>query len=159
MSVSCMSVCVLVRMYDACVYAGICVCRFVCVHVCICKSMCMCVFLSVCLPLLIFTNVCVCVYAYVCISACCRYVLQAGGRRYGTCVRCLSVYPPHACVCGGNLARRSRAGRCRTKASRVCVCGRYVTQPGGSVQDQGVTDACNQYNLVQSHHGMRLFHH
>ena len=36
---------------------------------------------------------------------------------------------------------------------------KYVTQPGGSVQDKGVTDACDQYGLVQSHHGMRLFHH
>jgi len=36
---------------------------------------------------------------------------------------------------------------------------KYVVQPGGSVQDGGVTDACDEYNLVQSHHGMRLFHH
>jgi phosphoribosylaminoimidazolecarboxamide formyltransferase/IMP cyclohydrolase len=36
---------------------------------------------------------------------------------------------------------------------------KYVAQPGGSVQDKGVTDACDQYGLVQSHHGMRLFHH
>jgi phosphoribosylaminoimidazolecarboxamide formyltransferase/IMP cyclohydrolase len=36
---------------------------------------------------------------------------------------------------------------------------KYVTQPGGSVQDAGVTAACDQYNMVQSHHGMRLFHH
>ncbi len=36
---------------------------------------------------------------------------------------------------------------------------KYVAQPGGSVQDKGVTDACDQYGLVQSHHGLRLFHH
>jgi len=35
----------------------------------------------------------------------------------------------------------------------------YVAQPGGSVQDAGVTEACDQYSMVQSHHGMRLFHH
>mmetsp|Transcript_40121 Transcript_40121/g.62669 ORF Transcript_40121/g.62669 Transcript_40121/m.62669 type:complete len:284 (-) Transcript_40121:67-918(-) len=36
---------------------------------------------------------------------------------------------------------------------------KYVTQPGGSVQDAGVTEAADQYNMVMSHHGMRLFHH
>jgi phosphoribosylaminoimidazolecarboxamide formyltransferase/IMP cyclohydrolase len=36
---------------------------------------------------------------------------------------------------------------------------KYVAQPGGSVQDEGVTNACDQYNMVQVHHGMRLFHH
>uniref|UniRef100_A0A7S4NFP7 MGS-like domain-containing protein n=1 Tax=Guillardia theta TaxID=55529 RepID=A0A7S4NFP7_GUITH len=36
---------------------------------------------------------------------------------------------------------------------------KYVAQPGGSVQDEGVTEACDQYGMVQCHHGMRLFHH
>eukprot|EP00286_Rhodomonas_abbreviata_P019400 CAMPEP_0181298410 /NCGR_PEP_ID=MMETSP1101-20121128/5764_1 /TAXON_ID=46948 /ORGANISM="Rhodomonas abbreviata, Strain Caron Lab Isolate" /LENGTH=603 /DNA_ID=CAMNT_0023403423 /DNA_START=218 /DNA_END=2029 /DNA_ORIENTATION=+ len=36
---------------------------------------------------------------------------------------------------------------------------KYIAQPGGSVQDAGVTEACDQYNMVQSHFGMRLFHH
>ena len=35
----------------------------------------------------------------------------------------------------------------------------YIVQPGGSVADDKVTEACDQYNIVQSHHGMRLFHH
>ena len=35
----------------------------------------------------------------------------------------------------------------------------YVTQPGGSVQDDGVTAACDEYGMVQCHHGVRLFHH
>lgn len=35
----------------------------------------------------------------------------------------------------------------------------FVAQPGGSVQDAGVTAACDQYNMCQVHHGMRLFHH
>jgi phosphoribosylaminoimidazolecarboxamide formyltransferase/IMP cyclohydrolase len=36
---------------------------------------------------------------------------------------------------------------------------KYIAQPGGSVQDGGVTEACDQYEMVQSHHGVRLFHH
>jgi phosphoribosylaminoimidazolecarboxamide formyltransferase/IMP cyclohydrolase len=36
---------------------------------------------------------------------------------------------------------------------------KYVAQPGGSVQDEAVTSACDQYDMVQVHHGMRLFHH
>ena len=35
----------------------------------------------------------------------------------------------------------------------------YIVQPGGSVADEKVTEACDQYNMVMSHHGMRLFHH
>jgi len=35
----------------------------------------------------------------------------------------------------------------------------YIAQPRGSVQDAAVTAACDQYNMVQVHHGMRLFHH
>ena len=36
---------------------------------------------------------------------------------------------------------------------------KYIVQPGGSVADEKVTDACDQYDMVMSHHGMRLFHH
>jgi len=36
---------------------------------------------------------------------------------------------------------------------------KFIAQPGGSVQDEGVTAACDQYDMVQVHHGMRLFHH
>ena len=36
---------------------------------------------------------------------------------------------------------------------------KYIVQPGGSVADDAVTAACDQYDIVQSHHGMRLFHH
>eukprot|EP00283_Hemiselmis_rufescens_P005866 CAMPEP_0173426594 /NCGR_PEP_ID=MMETSP1357-20121228/6021_1 /TAXON_ID=77926 /ORGANISM="Hemiselmis rufescens, Strain PCC563" /LENGTH=610 /DNA_ID=CAMNT_0014390297 /DNA_START=1 /DNA_END=1833 /DNA_ORIENTATION=+ len=35
----------------------------------------------------------------------------------------------------------------------------YVAQPKGSVQDEAVTSACDQYKMVQVHHNMRLFHH
>lgn len=35
----------------------------------------------------------------------------------------------------------------------------YVAQPGGSVQDEGVTAACNEYGMVQALTGVRLFHH
>lgn len=35
----------------------------------------------------------------------------------------------------------------------------YVVQPGGSVQDAGVTSACEEYQMAQCHTGVRLFHH
>ena len=35
----------------------------------------------------------------------------------------------------------------------------YVAQPGGSVRDQDVIDACNRHNMVMSFTGIRLFHH
>ena len=36
---------------------------------------------------------------------------------------------------------------------------RAIVQPGGSVQDEGVTEACNEYGMVMVHSGVRLFHH
>ena len=36
---------------------------------------------------------------------------------------------------------------------------KYVTQPGGSIRDQDVIDACNRHNMVMSFTGIRLFHH
>eukprot|EP00536_Pseudo-nitzschia_multiseries_P011990 jgi/Psemu1/326643/estExt_fgenesh1_pg.C_4360005 len=35
----------------------------------------------------------------------------------------------------------------------------YVAQPGGSVQDGQVTEACNEYGIAMCHTGVRLFHH
>ncbi len=35
----------------------------------------------------------------------------------------------------------------------------YVAQPGGSVRDDLVIDACDKYNMVMAFTGMRLFHH
>jgi len=35
----------------------------------------------------------------------------------------------------------------------------FVAQPGGSVQDGDVTDACDQYGMVMCFTGTRLFHH
>ena len=35
----------------------------------------------------------------------------------------------------------------------------YVAQPGGSVQDQQVAEACNGYGMVMTFTGVRLFHH
>ena len=35
----------------------------------------------------------------------------------------------------------------------------YVVQPGGSVNDASVTEACNEYNMAMTHTGVRLFHH
>ena len=36
---------------------------------------------------------------------------------------------------------------------------KYIAQPGGSIQDAGVTEAANSYGMVMVHTGMRLFHH
>ena len=35
----------------------------------------------------------------------------------------------------------------------------YIAQPGGSVRDDLVIDACNKYGMVMAFTGMRLFHH
>jgi phosphoribosylaminoimidazolecarboxamide formyltransferase/IMP cyclohydrolase len=35
----------------------------------------------------------------------------------------------------------------------------YVAQPGGSIQDGQVTEACNDYGIAMCHTGVRLFHH
>jgi len=35
----------------------------------------------------------------------------------------------------------------------------YVAQPGGSVQDQQITDACDEYGMAMCMTGVRLFHH
>ncbi len=36
---------------------------------------------------------------------------------------------------------------------------KYVAQPGGSIQDQNVVDACNEYGMAMCATGVRLFHH
>ena len=35
----------------------------------------------------------------------------------------------------------------------------YVAEPGGSIRDENVIEACNKYNMVMCFTGMRLFHH
>jgi len=35
----------------------------------------------------------------------------------------------------------------------------YVAQPGGSVQDGNITEACNEYGIAMCFTGVRLFHH
>jgi phosphoribosylaminoimidazolecarboxamide formyltransferase/IMP cyclohydrolase len=35
----------------------------------------------------------------------------------------------------------------------------YVVQPGGSIRDDSVTQACNEYGMVMAYSGVRLFHH
>jgi phosphoribosylaminoimidazolecarboxamide formyltransferase/IMP cyclohydrolase len=35
----------------------------------------------------------------------------------------------------------------------------YITQPGGSVRDDLVIEACDQYGMVMAFNGVRLFHH
>jgi phosphoribosylaminoimidazolecarboxamide formyltransferase / IMP cyclohydrolase len=36
---------------------------------------------------------------------------------------------------------------------------RYIVQPGGSVRDDLVVEACNEYGMVMAMSGIRLFHH
>lgn len=43
----------------------------------------------------------------------------------------------------------------RAAASNV----KYIAQPGGSVRDQDVINACNTYGMVMCFTGIRLFHH
>ena len=43
----------------------------------------------------------------------------------------------------------------RAKKSGV----KYVAQPGGSIRDQDVIDACDKYDMVMSFTGLRLIHH
>ena len=35
----------------------------------------------------------------------------------------------------------------------------YVVEPGGSIRDQDVIDACNRLGIVMAFNGVRLFHH
>jgi len=42
-------------------------------------------------------------------------------------------------------------------ASKLGV--KYVAQPGGSVADNEVIEACNQYGMTMAFTGLRLFHH
>ena len=35
----------------------------------------------------------------------------------------------------------------------------YIVQPGGSLRDQDVVDACDAYEIVMIFSGVRLFHH
>jgi AICAR transformylase/IMP cyclohydrolase PurH len=43
----------------------------------------------------------------------------------------------------------------RAQASAVC----YVLQPGGSIADEGVTEAANEYGMTMAFSGLRLFRH
>jgi len=43
------------------------------------------------------------------------------------------------------------------KASKIGV--KYVVQPGGSIGDDSVIQACNEYNMVMINTNIRLFHH
>lgn len=36
---------------------------------------------------------------------------------------------------------------------------RYIVEPGGSIRDDSVIDACNQYGIVMAFSKLRLFHH
>ena len=36
---------------------------------------------------------------------------------------------------------------------------RYIIQPGGSIRDESVIDACNEHNILMIFTGLRLFHH
>ena len=36
---------------------------------------------------------------------------------------------------------------------------KYVAQPGGSVRDDNVIEACNKYGMAMAFTGIRLFHH
>jgi len=48
---------------------------------------------------------------------------------------------------GDNIERANRSGV------------KYVAQPGGSIRDDNVIEACNKYDMVMAFTGVRLFHH
>lgn len=35
----------------------------------------------------------------------------------------------------------------------------YIVEPGGSIRDDAVIEACNDYNMVMAFSDLRLFHH
>jgi phosphoribosylaminoimidazolecarboxamide formyltransferase/IMP cyclohydrolase len=48
----------------------------------------------------------------------------------------------------------------RDTIDRACESGvAYVAQPGGSIRDDDVIRACNDYGMVMAFTGLRLFHH
>ncbi|MHB9034732.1 MAG: phosphoribosylaminoimidazolecarboxamide formyltransferase, partial [Anaerolineae bacterium] len=48
----------------------------------------------------------------------------------------------------------------RDSIDRASTSGvRYVAQAGGSLNDAGVTEACDEYGMVMAITGLRLFHH
>ena len=48
----------------------------------------------------------------------------------------------------------------RDNIDRAAMSGvKYVAQPGGSVRDDDVTEACDQYGITMALTGVRLFHH
>lgn len=48
----------------------------------------------------------------------------------------------------------------RDNIDRAAECGvKYIAQPGGSIRDQEVIAACNEYQMVMVFTGVRLFHH
>ena len=46
-----------------------------------------------------------------------------------------------------------------TSSARARAASAYVAQPGGSVRDDLVIEACDKYGMVMAFTGMRLFHH
>jgi phosphoribosylaminoimidazolecarboxamide formyltransferase / IMP cyclohydrolase len=36
---------------------------------------------------------------------------------------------------------------------------KYIVQPGGSLRDESVITACNEYGIVMAYSSIRLFHH
>ena len=48
----------------------------------------------------------------------------------------------------------------RDNIDRASQCGvKYIAQPGGSIADEGIISACNDYGMVMALTDVRLFHH
>ena len=48
----------------------------------------------------------------------------------------------------------------RDNVDRAAMSGvRYIVQPGGSVRDEDIIEACDQYGIAMAFSGFRLFHH
>ena len=48
----------------------------------------------------------------------------------------------------------------RDNIDHASTCGiKYVVQPGGSIADPGIIEACDDYDMVMVNSGIRVFHH
>ena len=59
------------------------------------------------------------------------------------------------------LKSQEIANVCEAQAARMTQAAgvKYVAEPGGSVRDDNVIAACDQYGMAMAFTGIRLFHH
>ena len=61
---------------------------------------------------------------------------------------------------GGSSGEKDWEKAARENIERAARSGvSYIAQPGGSIRDDNVIDACNKHGMVMAMTKMRLFHH